>query len=60
MKMKVEMGVYWVRLEVQIHQKYIGKTKQNSWKTKHRARKSEEHEQTPATTAVGTTTVWPW
>jgi len=39
MKMEVEMGVYWGRLEVQIHQKYIGKTKQNRWKTKRRARK---------------------
>ena len=52
--------VYWVAEEVQMHQKYIGKTKQNHWKTKRRARKSEEYEQTPATTAVGTTTVWPW
>ena len=46
--------------EVQMYQKYIGKTKQNCWKTKRRARKPEEHEQTPATTTVGTTTVWPW
>ena len=28
------MGVYSVVEEVQMHQKYIGKTKQNRWKTK--------------------------
>jgi len=39
MKVEVEMGVYWGPLEVQIHQKHIGKTKQNRWKTKRRARK---------------------
>ena len=39
---------------------YKGKTKQNRWKTKRRTRKPKEYEQTPATTAVGTTTVWPW
>jgi len=55
--MEVKMGVYWVALEVQMHHKYMGKTTQNRWKTKRRARKPEKHEQTPATTAVGTTTV---
>ena len=39
---------------------YKGKTKQNRWKTKRRTRKPKEYEQTPATTAVGTTTVQPW
>ena len=60
MKVEYKTRVYWVVLEVQIHHKYVGKTKQNRWKTKRRARKPEEHEQTPATTAVGTTMVWPW
>ena len=60
MKIECKMGVYWVVEEVQMHQKYIRKTKQNCWKTKRRARKPEEYEQTLATTAVGTTTVWPW
>ena len=45
--MEVKMGVYWVALEVQINQKYVGKTTQNRWKTKRRARKPEKHKQTP-------------
>ena len=60
-------GVNWAPLEVQIRQKYIGKTKQNRWKTKRRARKQaigattghhdrgDHHGQ-----AVAATTARPW
>ena len=54
------MGVYWVVEEVQMHQKYIGKTKQNRWKTKRRARKIRTTGGNGSTTAVGLTTVRLW
>ena len=60
MKMEVEMEVYWVVEEVQMHQKYIGKTKQNRWKAKRRARKICTTGGNGSTTAVGLTTVRPW